>query len=557
MKLKFFQKILAAAALVSIAACGGGSTNTVPSPQMSSAPGVTSRIVGIGDSLTAGYQAGGFLGQAIPPVPNPNPGALVPIVPAGQESGWWSLLYQQANGVTWATEANPQTSVLPLIAGPGLGNQLVTASPTSPLPFTASKPSGCQSNDQAGFSSSLWTTTRLSPNGTNYDVAIPGITLHEAIAMNQPLAPTCTPIPGIPPSLAGLLAVVNGESALFYPVLGQYQSFLGTKLTELNAAVMLKPTLATVWLGANDLLKFTFTGGQFCLGDSTHLVNGVCAIDTTGAQVQADMTTIISTLQKNGAKVVVANLPNVLESPQFASVATPPAPAACVLQTYLVCVYEGVLTPILIAKGDPNAVADAQAAAQAITAYVAATYKLGPNGYVNETGAITALEQAINFTTGAITVTNINLDPNGPGSGLGANYLTPAFAAQVQSYNDTLNAGIGAAASALNVPVVPIKDINNGIASGTGPYFLEAASINPAPNPKTGAPFTCCSLAFGFGLLSYDGLHPSNTGYALIADAFIQTINGAYGTSIPPVNAQAVYQGTGNNAAFPDPYAPH
>lgn len=557
MKLKFLQKILAVAALVSIAACSGGGSNSVPNPQTPSTPGLTSRIVGIGDSLTAGYQAGGFLGQAVPPVPNPNPGALVPIVPPGQESGWWSLLYQQANGVTWATEANPQTSVLPLIAGPGLGNQLVTASPTSPLPFTGSKASACQSNDQAGFSSSLWTTTRLNPNGTNYDVAIPGMTLHEAIAMNQPLAPTCLPIPGIPPSLAGLLAVVNGESALFYPVLGQYQSFLGTKLTQLNAAVMLKPTLATVWLGANDLLKFTFTGGQFCLGDSTHLVNGVCAIDTTGSQVQADMTTIISTLQRNGAKVVVANLPDILKLPQFASVATPPSPGACVVQTYLVCVYEGVLTPILIAKGDPNAVADAQAAAQAITAYLAATYKLGPNGYVNETGAITALEQAINFTTGAITVTNINLDPNGPGSGLGANYLTPTFAAQVQSYNDTINSGIAAAAAGLNAPVVPVKDIFDGIASGTGPYFLEAASINPAPNPQNGAPFTCCSLAFGFGLLSYDGLHPSNTGYAFLANAFIQTIDGAYGASIPPVNAQAVYQGTGNNAGFPDPYAPH
>ena len=557
MRFHFTQKILAIAALVSIAACSSGSSNTVPNAQPSFAPGITSRIVGIGDSLTAGYQAGGFLGQFVPPVPNPNAGAPVPIVPPGQESGWWSLLYQQANGLTWATESNPQTSVLPLIAGPGLGNQLVTTGPTSPLPFAGSKPSACQSNDQAGFSSTLWTSTRLNASSTNYDLAVPGITLHEAIAMNQPLAPTCLPIPGIPPSLAGLLAVVNGESALFYPVLGQYQNTLGKNLTELNAAVQLKPTLATVWLGANDLLKYTFTGGQFCLGDSTHMVGGTCAIDTSGAQVQADMTTIISRLQNVGAKVVVANLPNVLLTPQFASVATPPSPAACVVQTYALCVYEAVLTPLLIAKGDPNAVADAQAAAAAVTAYVAATYTLAPNGYLTETGAITALQQAINFTTGQVTVTNINLDPNGPGTGLGTNYLTPGFAAQVQSYNDTINSGIAAAAAALNVPVVPIRDIDNGIASGTGPYFLQAASINPAPNPKTGAPFTCCSLAFGFGLLSYDGLHPSNTGYALIANAFIATINGAYGTSIPQVNPQAVYQGTSANAGFPDPYAPH
>ncbi|MEO9263024.1 MAG: hypothetical protein ABI282_02955 [Candidatus Baltobacteraceae bacterium] len=556
MKFHSTQEILTVAALVSLAACGG-SGSTVPNAQPSFAPGVTSRIVGVGDSLTAGYQAGGFLGQFQPPVPNPNAGAPFPIVPPGQESGWWSLLYQQANGLTWASQANPQTTVLPLIAGPGLGNQLVTAGPTSPLPFSNSKASDCQSDDMAGFSSSLWSTTRLNAGGTNYDLGVPGITIHEAIAMNQPLAPTCAPIPGIAPSLAGLLAVVNGESSLFYPVLGQYQSQLGKNLTELNAAVMLKPTLATVWLGGNDLLKYAFSGGQFCLGDSTHMVGNTCAIDTSGAQVQADMTTIISTLQKAGAKVVVANIPNVLELPQFARVANPPAAAACVVQTYLVCVYEGVLTPIFIAKGDPNAIADAQAAALGITAYVAATYHLSPSGYLTETGAITALEQALNPLTGAVTVTNINLDPTGPGTGIGALYLTPAFAAQVQSYNDTLNAGIGAAASALSVPVVSVKDINDGIASGTGPFFAQVASINPAPNPKTGAPFTCCSLAFGFGLLSFDGVHPSNTGYALIADAFIQTINSAYGTSIPQPNLQAVYQGTGTNAAFPDPYAPH
>ncbi|HEV7180501.1 MAG TPA: SGNH/GDSL hydrolase family protein, partial [Candidatus Baltobacteraceae bacterium] len=245
-----------------------------------------------------------------------------------------------------------------------------------------------------------------------------------------------------------------------------------------------------------------------------------------------------------------------LKTPQFATVASPPAPAACVVQTYLVCVYEGVLTPIFIAKHDPNAVADAQAAAAAITTYVATTYGLAPNGYLTETGAITALEQAI--ASGTVNVAGINLDPGGKGSGLGSNYLTPAFAAQVQSYNDTINSGITAAASANGAPLVDIRALFDGIASGSGQYFAQAASINPAPNPSTGAPFTCCSLAFGFGLLSYDGLHPSNTGYALVANAFIQTIDTAFNAAIPPVNAQAIYQGRSpGGAPFPDPYAPH
>ena len=60
-------------------------------------------------------------------------------------------------------------------------------------------------------------------------------------------------------------------------------------------------------------------------------------------------------------------------------------------------------------------------------------------------------------------------------------------------------------------------------------------------------------------MLSFDGLHPSNTGYALIAYEFISTINKAYGTHIPQIDYRAVYDGKrcSNGAyCFADPYAP-
>ncbi len=41
------------------------------------------------------------------------------------------------------------------------------------------------------------------------------------------------------------------------------------------------------------------------------------------------------------------------------------------------------------------------------------------------------------------------------------------------------------------------------------------------------------------GLVSYDGVHASQLGYALVANAFIDTINDAYGAEIPPVNVGA------------------
>ncbi len=38
-----------------------------------------------------------------------------------------------------------------------------------------------------------------------------------------------------------------------------------------------------------------------------------------------------------------------------------------------------------------------------------------------------------------------------------------------------------------------------------------------------------------------DGLHPSDTGYAAIANVFIATMNAHYGTAVPLVNIGPIY----------------
>ena len=48
------------------------------------------------------------------------------------------------------------------------------------------------------------------------------------------------------------------------------------------------------------------------------------------------------------------------------------------------------------------------------------------------------------------------------------------------------------------------------------------------------------TTAFLGGLFSLDGVHPTNTGYAIIANEFITTLNQTRGTSIPPVNINTV-----------------
>jgi hypothetical protein len=140
-----------------------------------------------------------------------------------------------------------------------------------------------------------------------------------------------------------------------------------------------------------------------------------------------------------------------------------------------------------------------------------------------------------------------------PGSGLGMNYITPKFAAKVQNLNNIVNTGIDDTARATNVPLVDAATIFSGMASGNpaNPYFAQAASINPG---------ICCTLGYMYGLLSLDGIHPSNTGYALVAYYFINAINKAYGAHIPQVDYVAAYNGTrcsNKHYCFPDPYAPH
>jgi lysophospholipase L1-like esterase len=48
------------------------------------------------------------------------------------------------------------------------------------------------------------------------------------------------------------------------------------------------------------------------------------------------------------------------------------------------------------------------------------------------------------------------------------------------------------------------------------------------------------TAAFLGGLFSLDGIHPTNTGYAIIANSFIQVMNRSWNTNIPPADVDAI-----------------
>src|SRR5579862_3321717 len=85
-----------------VAACsgGGGGTNAIPNVsalhaergRSAASSNLLARIVGVGDSLTAGYQSQGFLGEL--GVRNPLGGGLT--LPPTQEAGWWADMDEEA-----------------------------------------------------------------------------------------------------------------------------------------------------------------------------------------------------------------------------------------------------------------------------------------------------------------------------------------------------------------------------------------------------------------------------------------------------------------------------
>ena len=111
------------------------------------------------------------------------------------------------------------------------------------------------------------------------------------------------------------------------------------------------------------------------------------------------------------------------------------------------------------------------------------------------------------------------------GSPTTACILTAAQAAGARQLSMAINQIIATQAAAHNATVVDLFSvIDNLSASG-----YQAGSKMLTTN-------------FLGGLFSLDGMHPTNTGYAIMANEFIKDINAAYGTTIAPANVASIAQ---------------
>ena len=135
--MKKYIALFVLAAVASLAACGnGGGGGNVP--QLVKGTGAATAptpaggplLIGVGDSLTAGEQADSLLGQATTYSGSSYPGnAVYPT----QESGWWADMYDCLTSTGGTCNHTPYSAsnlsvaygVMPLIAPPGVGTQIV------------------------------------------------------------------------------------------------------------------------------------------------------------------------------------------------------------------------------------------------------------------------------------------------------------------------------------------------------------------------------------------------------------------------------------------------
>ena len=470
------RRAIAAALLGAIAASGCSSSTSSHGSSFIPKPPVQAslRIVGVGDSLTAGVQSDGLLGVN---APNPVPGSPFAYAVQTQENGFWALLWQQAN--PGLSISDPSTSPLPLIAGPGVGTLLVPNALGQPTATSAA----CGVFNLAAYKFGSALSTRLSATNSPFDVGIPGQTMHEAVYQFQPTGPCNSP-----PGPTGALAPLLMENAYFYPVLGTW----GPTITQLQAAASLHGQIDTVWLGSNDILKAAFSGGLVGTPSPT--------------QFSADLAQIIQTLQKSGAHVAVSNLVDILGAAFFFPGPTLPQSLAALLES----------------GGVPPSIAGI--IAKNYAGQVQKLYGIGSGGgYVTLQGMaiVIAAIQAEQSLGGTYV-----LSPQG-------DYVTAALAAKLHAANLAYNTVIANTARANSAALVDVYSL-----------FVAAEKNGYPVNPPI-----CCTLQFGGGFFSLDGLHPSDTGYAVIANLWISKIDSAFGRSIPQVNVKAIYQS--------DPFAPH
>ena len=294
-----------------------------------------------------------------------------------------------------------------------------------------------------------------------------------------------------------------------------------TTATVLGDALSQNPTFFSLWIGGNDELGYATNGG---VPTSQDAVNGNDLTPT--ASFTAAYNTLAAQLSANGRKGVVANLPYVTALPYFTAVPYNAVPLNAATATQLnsgYATYNGGLAVaqsyglITAAEKTKRTItfAAGQNAVVMVDSYLTNLSALGLPSYRQATSA-----DLLVLPSRSIIGTAVGGNPaqvNGVSVPLEDKWvLSSDEVAEVKAATDAYNVVIQAAATANNLAFVDAKSVMNQL-STTGLNFNT---------------YTMTSTYVTGGSFSLDGVHPGARGYALIANLFIDAINGKYGSTL-------------------------
>ena len=265
----------------------------------------------------------------------------------------------------------------------------------------------------------------------------------------------------------------------------------------LSDAAAQNPSFFSLSIGNDDVYTYALSGGAF---DAI-----TPSVGPAGYGFDQTIDVIAGTLLANGAKGVVANIPEINTIPYFTTIP-----------------YNGL-------------VVDEATAAALTAAYtpLGITFQAGPNGFIIEDASAPGGMRQIQ--SGEMVLLSIPQDSLKCGGWGSMKPIPDQFV-----LTSTEIAAVNDAVAAYNVKLKSVADAN-GLAFVDVNAFMHTV--------KTGIIYNGVGINASFvagGAFSLDGVHMTPLGNALMANAFIKAINSKYGSTIPMIDATR-YRGV----AFP------
>ncbi len=360
-----------------------------------------------------------------------------------QVNSYPALIHRAATGQTTGFEQ-------PLISDPGISGLAVCNGANPPAPCGILRLVSLGVSPTIAPTPGRGTPTNLTLPRAYDNIAVPGATVHDLVATRN----------------GGFHDVILRNTN---PAQGA---------TQLQQGLSRQPTFATLWIGNNDVLGAATSG---------IVVDGVTL--TPVAQFEADYRTAANAIAASGAKMAIANIPDVTSIPFVTTVSRfVPNP-----QTG---------QPVIGSNGQPIPL-------------------IGPTGPL-QAGDFVLLTATAELSQGR----GIPGSPTGPLSDSAV--LSASEVATIRARVNAYNTIIRNVANEKNAAFV---DINTAL-------------TNLATRGVRIGGITYNSAFLTGGVFSYDGVHPTAFGYAYVANLFIDAINDKFGSDIDFVNLYPFVFGT-------------